>query len=223
VKSSSPLLSARPLLRSHFLLDVGEAKREPGSKRRARAQRAETHTQHRLDVVPVIESILYYGCVYVFKTQIIGDSWMENQIGSKPSKFFFLATHNSRRADTNSLFFFIFLTLQLLFCVELLPGSLLWKMIINICSSSDRIDQVGADPGKDSISFNQRPAAAFAFFCLSSYSAEEGPPPLLGCRPESSTGQSSRHCSFHGNRLDTPLEKTRLAPRGRKKSGLLFY
>jgi hypothetical protein len=109
VKSSSPLLSARPLLRSHFLLDVGEAKREPGSKRRARAQRAETHTQHRLDVVPVIESILYYGCVYVFKTQIIGDSWMENQIGSKPSKFFFLAaTHNSRRADTNSLFFLHF-------------------------------------------------------------------------------------------------------------------
>ncbi len=30
------------------------------------------------------------------------------------------------------------------------------------------MDQVGADPGKDSISFNQRPAAAFAFFPIAS-------------------------------------------------------
>ena len=75
---------------------------------RARATDGNTHTQHRLDV-PVIESILYYVCVYVFKTQIIGDSWMENQIGYKPSKFLLAAT---LLADTHSFLlsflFFLF-------------------------------------------------------------------------------------------------------------------
>jgi hypothetical protein len=78
------------------------------------------------------------------------------------------------------------------------------------------MDQVGADPGKDSISFNQRPAAAFAFFCLSSYSAEEAPPPSWGVgrrvQPVNRVGiavSMATEWIHHLKRQDLPQEEER--------------